>query len=227
MNSKLAKILLLNAIVTATVVLVVGALICNKKPSAAEPLAASPEDKVTMEATAKTGDLTGVVKMATNIHSLEMNFISGYMRIDYNSSAGELNWDCDGEGANLFFNSDPKTGKGVLNFSAPYLDCDISVPNKPFFVRGANGKVEIRQIRAPLDVTLSKGTVYLEPVAELSYNYQITAGVPEPENAPPGDVDRLEAHSPFVSSNQADSIPVKIVVKSGAVLPLSEAEDTE
>lgn len=226
MDNKLAKIILLNIIITAAVAFAVVVAMKHLAPSTE-----SSEDpkKLTVESEAKVEgrSITGVYKVAGVAQGTEIKFSSGYIRVDYNGSGNEVNWDCDGEGSGLNAHFEAQTGTAILNFSGPYLDCDVTIPNKPLRIRGGSGKIEVRQIQAALDVDLQKGTVYLDAIPGKAYSYKINAENTESEDAPPGDVDKLDANAPFVSSNQADALSVKVVVKSGAVLPLSEAEDTE
>ena len=226
MNSKVAKLIFINLIVAAVSVFATWFAIThymqNPTPETALP-ESFPQD---LNTATKPGEFDGVMKLASDISGVEMKFASGEMRIDYNN-IGEINWDCDGAGADFKVAIDPKSKKAVMDFSGAFVDCDISIPAKALRIVGGNGRVEVRQIQASLDIDLQKGSVYLDPVDKKAYKYDIKADNPESEDMPPSDVDKLDTANPFLSSNQADSIFVKIHVKIGAVIPLSEAEEAE
>jgi hypothetical protein len=153
------------------------------------------------------GNMDGVEKLAPEIKKVEIKFSAGEVRVDYNESE-EINWDCDGAGKNSKVLSDPKEGKVLLDFSAAFVDCDISLPtSRELKLTGSKGQIEVRKMASPIDITLGAGDVYLQPVEGRAYIYQLKSL-------------EGEASSSFVSSPDGKGVPVSVEIKLGDILPL-------
>jgi hypothetical protein len=163
--------------------------------------------KLTKDGSFVFGNMDGVEKLAPEIKNIEIKFSAGEIRVDYNLGE-EMNWDCDGAGKNTKVLKDPQSGKMLLDFSAAFVDCDISLPSsRPLKISGGKGQIEVRKIASPLQISLGAGDVYLQPIEETAYiyNLRIAEGDSDPS---------------FVSSPDGNGIPVSVELKLGDILPL-------
>lgn len=152
------------------------------------------------------GAMDGLEKLSPEIKTIEVKFGTGEIRLDYNDG-DDLNWDCDGAGKSSKFQKQAEQGRVVLDFSAAFVDCDISLPKRSIKISGNKGQVEVRKMQSPLEISLSSGDVYLQPMDGLAYQYTLNDG----EDA--------ESDS-FTSSVDKNAIPIKVEIKVGSVLTL-------
>jgi len=118
------------------------------------------------------GTIEGVEKVPPEITLINIKFGSGQVRVDYNES-DEMNWDCDGAGKDAQVNTLPEEKKVNLDFSSAFVDCDVSVPVRHVRIEGSNGQIEVRKIQADLDVKLTMGELYLDPILDKNYEFDL------------------------------------------------------
>lgn len=121
------------------------------------------------------GAIEGVSEVGAATESLEIKFSSGEVHVDYNPT-NELNWDCDGAGKGAQIINDEKKKISTLDLSGAFVDCDISVPQKNLSIRGQSGKVEVENIKSPLEISLASGEVDLGLSPSHKYKTHLVVG---------------------------------------------------
>lgn len=149
------------------------------------------------------GNREGAEKISQAIRLIEIKFGSGEIRIDSNSG-DEINWDCDGVGKNTQLETDLEESAVRLDFSSAIVDCDITIPSLALKIEGLHGEVELRRITAPVDVHMINGELFLQPLKDLLYRYEL--------NVESGSV----AES-FESSTDPKAILIKAEMKYGNI----------
>jgi len=153
------------------------------------------------------GSIEGAEVLPDDVAGTVIKFGTGEIRIDYNNTR-EINWDCDGAGKNAKLDFSQK-GLVNLDFSAAFVDCDISVPYQPLKIEGNSGEINVRKVRAELDIKLGQGDVLLEPLPAAAYIYDFKTGS--------GSVDP-ELKS--ADATAASPIKVKVDIKVGDISQL-------
>ncbi len=149
------------------------------------------------------GNREGAEKIKSSIRLIEIKFGSGEIRIDSNSG-DEINWDCDGVGKSTRLETDVEEASVRLDFSSAIVDCDITIPSRALKIEGLHGEVELRRISAPVDVHMINGELFLQPLKELLYRYEL--------NIESGSVDES-----FESSSDPKAILIKAEMKYGTI----------
>jgi len=148
------------------------------------------------------GDLSGAEVLPPSIKTIEIKFSSGELRVEF-SQGDELNWDCDGVGKNSGLDVlDSETVR--LDFSSAIVDCDITIPTKKLKMEGLRGEVQLRKVRAAVDIQMINGEIFFQPLKNLHYRWNL--------NIESGTVDET-----LVSSEDAEAIPIKAEMKYGNI----------
>lgn len=151
------------------------------------------------------GSMEGVRVLSPTIKSVEVQFGSGEVRIDYNSSE-EINWDCDGAGKSAKADVLEKDEKMVLDFSSALVDCDISVPQKNLKISAILGDIVVKAPPRDLSIKLEKGNVELFPDPQIAYVYNLKATKGDTED--------------FESSKDATAVRIDVEVTNGEIIKL-------
>lgn len=153
------------------------------------------------------GNIAGAVTVAPEVETLEILMGSGNLRIDYNATA-ELNWDCDGVGKSAKANVLDAEKKLVLDFSAAFVDCDVTLPQKPLHVLAIAADIAVKYPHHSIVIKAERGTVELAPATGVAYKYKLKAqGEPF-------------LSDDFVSSDSAEAVSIDIEVIDGEIIKL-------
>lgn len=152
------------------------------------------------------GNREGVEKISSSVRLIEIKFGSGEIRIDSNTG-DEINWDCDGVGKNTQLEKDTEEASVRLDFSSAIVDCDITIPARALKIEGLHGEIELRRIQAPVEVHMINGELFLQPLKDLLYRYELN-------------VESGAVSESFESSTDLKAIPIKAEMKYGNIEPL-------
>lgn len=159
--------------------------------------------KLSKEGSFVFGNISGVETIPQELTVVEILMGSGNLRIDYNAT-DEINWDCDGAGKSSKTEAIPKENKLVLDFTAAFVDCDITLPQKALKVYAIAGDISVKYPKQPLFIKVERGNVELAPASGVDYKYTLKAQ---------GEV----SGDDFVSSENPQSVAVDIEVIDGEI----------
>ena len=159
------------------------------------------------------GTMEGVQVVDPAIETIAIKFGAGDMRVDY-VEGEEMNWNCDGAGKTTRIEQLPAQKRLIVDFSAAFVDCDVSIPIKKLSIEGTNGEVDVRRIHADVDIQLTSGQIVLDPLDGQAYVFDLKAidgTVAEGLQSTPPPAAGVKAPSP---------IHVRAEVKIGSILEL-------
>lgn len=149
------------------------------------------------------GNREGVEAVGLDTQKIEIKFGSGEIRVDYATNS-EINWNCDGVGKKTVLEKDAEERSVRLDFSSAIVDCDITIPALALKIEGLHGEVELRKIAAAVDVQMIHGELFLQPLANQAYRYEL--------NVESGTIDES-----FESSQDPKALLIKAEMKYGSI----------
>lgn len=135
--------------------------------------------------------------------AIELLFTNGRLEIE-GSTDGLLRWSCKTSSLQELL---PVSTDGILRFDLSgngFSRCDVKVPRGvPVKISGSNGRIEVEDVAADLDISLANGRVTFDPEQGQAYVYDVSSRTGRVGN--------------FVSSTDPNAIKIKVRIENGII----------